>query len=76
MLSDLKQRIYKVIADRGNLHLEDIKNECTFSELGFDSLDNLELIMAFESEFSIKIPDADMEKILTVQDAIDYISKK
>lgn len=72
----MKEKIYSIIADRGNLHLEDIKDDCTFSELGFDSLDNLELIMAFESEFSIKIPDADMEKILTVKDAIDYISSK
>lgn len=72
----MKEKIYSIIADRGNLHLEDIKDDCTFSELGFDSLDNLELIMAFEAEFSIKIPDNDMEKILTVKDAVDYISSK
>jgi acyl carrier protein len=45
-------------------------------DLGADSLDTVELVMAFEEEFGIEIPDEDAEKIKTVQDAIDYIQKK
>ncbi len=45
-------------------------------DLGADSLDTVEMVMAFEEEFSIEIPDEDAEKIKTVQDAVDYIEKK
>jgi acyl carrier protein len=54
----------------------EIKNESSFvDDLGADSLDTVELVMALEDEFSVKIPDEDAEKIATVQDAIDYMNK-
>jgi acyl carrier protein len=56
---------------------EDINPESSFVEdLGADSLDTVELVMAFEEEFGIEIPDEDAEKILTVQNSIDYIKER
>ena len=57
--------------------IEDIKNEASFMEdLGADSLDLVELVMSFENDFDITIPDEDSNEITTVQSAIDYVSKK
>lgn len=73
-MSEIADRVKAIIAD--NLSVEDdkITNEAVFTtDLGADSLDTVELIMAFEKEFGINIPDEEAEKIQTVGDAITYI---
>lgn len=71
------ERVKKIIAEQLGLEEEDVTAEASFVEdLGADSLDTVELVMAFEEEFGIEIPDEDAEKILTVQNAIDYIKEK
>ncbi len=70
------QKIKEIIAEQLGLRDEDIKTEANFIEdLGADSLDIVELIMAMEEEFELEIPDEEAEKILTVQDCISYVSK-
>jgi len=70
-------KINEIIAEQLDVKLEDIKNDSSFIEdLGADSLDTAELVMAFEEAFDIEIPDDDAEKILKVQDALDYIGSK
>ena len=71
------ERVKKIIAEQLGLEEEDVTPEASFVEdLGADSLDTVELVMAFEEEFGIEIPDEDAEKILTVQSAVDYIKEK
>lgn len=71
------ERVRKIIAEQLGVEEEDVTMEASFVEdLGADSLDTVELVMAFEEEFGIEIPDEDAEKILTVQSAIDYIKEK
>ena len=73
-MSDIAGRVKKIVVE--HLGVEDAKvvSEASFiDDLGADSLDTVELVMAFEEEFSIEIPDDAAEKILTVQDAVDYI---
>jgi acyl carrier protein len=73
----VEQKIRKIIAEQLGVEEEEVTPEASFVEdLGADSLDTVELVMAFEEEFSIEIPDEDAEKILTVQNAIDYIKEK
>ena len=73
----VEDRVKKIIAEQLGLEEEDITPESSFvDDLGADSLDTVELVMAFEEEFGIEIPDEDAEKILTVQNAIDYIKEK
>jgi len=68
-------KIRAIIAEQLGLREEEIKNDSNFVEdLGADSLDIVELIMAMEEEFELEIPDEDAEKILTVQDCIDYVA--
>ncbi|NOG30959.1 acyl carrier protein [Halomonas sp. TBZ9] len=65
----------KVVAERLNVKEEDIQNGSSFTEdLGADSLDTVELVMALEEEFDTEIPDEEAEKITTVQEAIDYVN--
>ncbi len=72
-----ESRVKKIIVDQLGVSEDEVKPEASFVEdLGADSLDTVEMVMAFEEEFSIEIPDEDAEKIRTVQDAIDYIEKK
>lgn len=71
---DLETRVKKVIADKLGVEASTIKSEASFvNDLGADSLDTVELVMALEEEFDCQIPDEDAEKITTVQQAIDYV---
>ena len=75
-MSDLEARVKKIVAEQLGVAEADVKNESSFVEdLGADSLDNVELVMALEEEFGIEIPDDDAEKIATVQNAITYIKE-
>jgi acyl carrier protein len=71
------KKIKVIIADQLGIPEEEISNDSSFVEdLGADSLDIVELIMAMEEEFEIEIPDEDAEKLLTVQDAVEYVKKR
>ena len=68
------KRQKKIIVEQLGVKEEDVKPEASFVEdLGADSLDTVELVMALEEEFDIEIPDEEAEKITTVQSAIDYV---
>ena len=74
---DNVQRVFKVVAEQLGVNEADIKNESSFvGDLGADSLDTVELVMALEEEFDIEIPDEAAEGIATVQNAIDFIKDK
>lgn len=71
---NIEERVKKIIIEQLGVKPEEVKNEASFTEdLGADSLDTVELVMALEEEFECEIPDEDAEKITTVQEAIDYI---
>lgn len=73
-MSNIEERVKKVIVDQLGVTEEQVVPEAAFIEdLGADSLDTVELVMALEEEFGTEIPDEDAEKITTVQAAIDYI---
>ena len=70
-------KIREIVVEQLGADAEQVVPEANFVEdLGADSLDTVELIMAFEEEFDVEIPDTDAEKIKTVQDVIDYIESK
>jgi acyl carrier protein len=73
----IEERVKKIVSEQLGIEDEDITAESSFVEdLGADSLDTVELVMAFEEEFKIEIPDEDAEKMLSVKNAIDYIKEK
>lgn len=73
----VEAKIKEIIAEQLGLREEEINNEASFlDDLGADSLDIVELVMAMEEEFEMEIPDEDAEKIQTVQNAIDYVMNK
>ena len=73
----IEERVKKIITENLGVEEDDVVPEASFVEdLGADSLDTVELVMAFEEEFDIEIPDEDAEKILTVGRAIEYIKEK
>ncbi|MBU4185133.1 MAG: acyl carrier protein [Desulfobacteraceae bacterium] len=72
----VEDKVKKIIAEKLSVDLDEIVPGASFvDDLGADSLDLVELIMSMEEEFDIDIPDEDAEKILTVQDAIEYTHK-
>lgn len=74
-MSDIEQRVKKIVSEQLGANEADIKNTSSFvDDLGADSLDTVELVMALEEEFDCEIPDEEAEKITTVQLAIDYIN--
>ena len=76
-MADLKQRVTDVIVKKLGVEESQVTETANFTkDLGADSLDTVELIMAFEEEFEIEIPDDAAEKIKTVRDAVDYIEKQ
>ena len=75
--NDTEARVTAIIIEKLGVDESDITREASFTnDLGADSLDTVELIMEFEKEFDMTIPDEDAEKIATVGDAIDYVSEK
>jgi len=75
-MADIIERVKKIIMEQLDVAQEDVVPAASFvDDLGADSLDQVELIMAMEEEFNVSISDEDAEKIATVQDAIDYIRK-
>ena len=73
-MSEIKAQVIAIIVDKLNVEESAVSNEASFTnDLGADSLDTVELIMEFEKEFNIAIPDDQAEKIATVGDAITYI---
>src|ERR1700712_1068792 len=74
-MENIEQRVKKIVAEQLGVNEADIKNESSFvNDLGADSLDTVELVMALEEEFETEIPDEEAEKITTVQQAVDYIA--
>ena len=73
-MENIEQRVNKIVAEQLGVNEADVKSESSFvNDLGADSLDTVELVMALEEEFECEIPDEEAEKITTVQQAIDYI---
>ena len=76
-MGTVDERVKKIIGEQLGVEEDEVTSEASFVEdLGADSLDTVELVMALEEEFGIEIPDEDAEKILTVGKALDYIKEK
>ena len=74
-MSSTEERVKNIIVTQLGVKAEEIKNESKIiDDLGADSLDTVELVMALEEEFETEIPDEDAEKITSVQEAIDYVN--
>ncbi len=75
-MSDIRSRVVNIIVDKLGVEESEVTNEASFTnDLGADSLDTVELIMEFEKEFNLSIPDEEAEKIETVGNAISYIEE-
>lgn len=75
-MSEIAEKVKNIIVDKLSVEESEVTNEASFTnDLGADSLDTVELIMEFEKEFGISIPDDQAEKIGTVQDAVAYIEE-
>ncbi len=73
-MENIEQRVKKIVAEQLGVNESEIKTDSSFvDDLGADSLDTVELVMALEEEFECEIPDEDAEKITSVQQAIDYV---
>ncbi|MCC7131938.1 MAG: acyl carrier protein [Gemmatimonadales bacterium] len=76
-MSDMVEKVKDIIAEELGVEREKLTDEASFMEdLGADSLDTVELVMAFEKEFDIDIPDEEAEKLKTVGDALKYLQEK
>ena len=74
-MSSIEERVKKIVVEQLGVKEEEVTNEASFvDDLGADSLDTVELVMALEEEFKTEIPDEDAEKITTEQQAIDYVT--
>ena len=74
-MSSVEDQVRAIIAEQLGIKTDEIKNDASFvDDLGADSLDTVELVMALEEEFETEIPDEEAEKITTVQNAIDYVA--
>ncbi|KIE05351.1 Acyl carrier protein [Candidatus Jidaibacter acanthamoeba] len=77
MMSDVESRVIKLVAEHLDVDASKVKPDARFSDdLGADSLDTVELVMAFEEEFNIEIPDNAAEKIIKVEDAVSFIKSQ
>ncbi|BAZ53754.1 acyl carrier protein [Nostoc sp. CENA67] len=75
--TEIFEKVKKIVADQLSVEADTITPQSNFAnDLGADSLDTVELVMALEEEFDIEIPDESAEKITTVQEAVDYINDK
>jgi acyl carrier protein len=73
-MSDIAERVKKIVVDHLGVDEAKVTENASFiDDLGADSLDTVELVMAFEEEFSVEIPDDSAEKIVTVKDAVSFI---
>ena len=74
-MENIEQRVKKIVAEQLGVNEAEVKIESSFvDDLGADSLDTVELVMALEEEFNCEIPDEEAEKITTVKQAVDYIN--
>jgi acyl carrier protein len=74
-MSTIEERVKKIVVEQLGVKEEEVTNEASFvDDLGADSLDTVELVMALEEEFETEIPDEEAEKITTVQQAVDYVN--
>ncbi len=74
-MENVEQRVMKIVAEQLGVNETEVKSESSFvDDLGADSLDTVELVMALEEEFDCEIPDDEAEKITTVKQAVDYVS--
>ena len=74
-MSSVEERVKKIVAEQLGVQEEEVTNQASFvDDLGADSLDTVELVMALEEEFETEIPDEEAEKITSVQLAIDYVN--
>ena len=77
MALSVEEKVKKIVGEQLGVDEEEITPDASFVEdLGAEYLDTVELVMAFEEEFSIEIPDDDAEKIITVQNSVDYIKER
>ncbi len=74
-MPSFEERVTQIVVDQLGVEPAEVVPEASFVDLGADSLDRVELVMAFEESFDLEIPDADAEKITTVREAIEYIQK-
>jgi len=75
--SEIETRVKKIVIEQLGVKEEEVTTEASFvDDLGADSLDTVELVMALEEEFETEIPDEDAEKIVTIKDAVKYISER
>jgi acyl carrier protein len=76
-MASVREKVKQIIVEQLGVDEAEVTDTASFvDDLGADSLDTVELVMAFEEAFNIEIPDEDAEKITTVKDAIEYIEKK
>jgi acyl carrier protein len=75
-MSDIAERVKEIVVEHLGVDKEKVQENASFiDDLGADSLDTVELVMAFEEQFSVEIPDDAAEKILTIKDAVDFLEK-
>ncbi len=76
-MSDISAKVQSIVAEQLGVKIDEVKEDAKFiDDLGADSLDTVELVMALEEEFGAEIPDEDAEKLTTVGEAIKYIESK